>query len=75
MLIGMARRGQSTRVDFAGGRYPKASIKGTERDRRANTGTQIVRIYGHEQKRTKQWQKFMATGTNKEAIMQFLFEC
>jgi hypothetical protein len=75
MLIGMAKRRQSTRVDFVGDRYPKASIKGTERDRRANIGTQVVRIYGPEQKRQKQWQKFMATGTNKEAIMQFLFEC
>ena len=75
MLIGMAKRHQSTRVDFVGDLYPKASIKGTERERRANAGAQVVRIYGREQERPKQWQKFMATGTNKEALMQFLFEC
>ena len=70
MLIGMAKHHQSTRVDFVGDLYPRASIKGTERERRANAGAQVVQIYGREQ-----WQKFMATGTNKEALMQFLFEC
>ena len=46
MLIGMTKRHQSTRVDFVGDLYPKASIKRTERERRANAGAQVVRIHG-----------------------------
>ena len=46
ILIGMAKCHQSTRVDFVGELYPKAGTKGTERERRANAGAQVVRIYG-----------------------------
>lgn len=75
LLISMAKHRQSSRVDFVCDRYPKASIKGSERERRAHTGSQVVRIYGREQKRPKQWKKFMAEGVNKEEIIQFLFQC
>ena len=75
MLIEMAKRRQSSRVDFIGDRYPKQSIKGIERERRAKAGAQLVKIYGREQKKPKQWKKFLAEGGNKEEIMQFFFHC
>ena len=56
-LIRMANYQGSSRVDFVCGRYPKQSIKGTERERRAEIGTQVVRIYGREQIVPRQWKK------------------
>ena len=36
-------------------------------------GTQLVKIYGQDQKTPTQWKKFISDGTNKEALAEFLY--
>jgi hypothetical protein len=59
-------------VDFVCDRYPRESIKNLERNKRAATGVQVVRIYSEDQKVPRQWKKFMSSGDNKEELMKFL---
>ena len=74
-LMSLARKYGSTRIDFVADTYPDISIKNAERGRRAAVGSQIIQLYGKEQKIPKQWKKFLADGKNKEALLSFLFEC
>ena len=73
-LIGFARNCGCSRVDFVCDRYPSQSIKNCERERRAVCGTQVFKITKPEQKTPKQFKKFLAEGSNKEGLVQFLFD-
>ena len=65
---------QCTRADFVCDRYPVISIKNLDREKRANDGAQVIRIYDGQQRVPRQWKKFMSSGENKEAIQEFLFQ-
>ena len=73
-LIGFARNCGCSRVDFVCDRYPSQSIKHCEREHRAVCGTQVFKITKPEQKTPKQFKKFLAEGSNKEGLVQFLFD-
>ena len=74
-LLKMALRYKCCRVDFVCDRYPVQSIKNCERDRRAVGGTQVFKITRQDQKTPKQFKKFLASGENKECLVEFLFQC
>ena len=48
------------------------SIKNAERNKRASTGVQKIRIFSKDQSIPKQWKKFMCCGENKESLVEFL---
>ena len=73
-LVKLARKYNSTRLDFVADRYPALSIKNTERQRRADKGVQKVHIFGKDQNVPKQWKKFLSCGENKESLVVFLCE-
>lgn len=60
-VIGIATFSRSRRVDFVCDRYPVQSIKNLEREKRSESGSYIVRIYGGHQHIPRQWKKFMAS--------------
>lgn len=74
LIIKMGRKFSCPRVDFVIDRYPAVSIKNAERSRRAVAGQQLLQIYSIKQKTPSQWTKFLASGENKEALTDFLFE-
>ena len=53
--------------------YPSISIKNCERSRRAVTGVQVLQITRSDQKKPKQFKKFLSSGVNKEQLVDFLF--
>lgn len=73
-LVGMTKKYGCSRVDFVCDRYPTHSIKNCERERRAVSGAQVVKITRAEQKTPKQLKKFLAEGSNKENLIEFLYE-
>ena len=73
-LIGFARNCGCSRADFVCDRYPSQSIKKCECECRAVCGTQVFKITKPEQKTPKQFKKFLAEGSNKEGLVQFLFD-
>lgn len=73
-LVGMTKKYGCSRVDFVCDRYPSHSIKNCERERRAVSGAQVVKITRPEQKTPKQFKKFLAEGSNKENLIEFLYE-
>ena len=72
-LFEMARKTNSRRVDFVCDRYFDVSIKNMERKRRIVGKTQSIKISWPDQKRPSQFQNFLASGKNKEALIEFLF--
>ena len=73
-IVNMASTNGCSRLDFVGDTYPKVSIKGMERERRAGGGSEVITIYGPEQKTPRQFKKFLSAGINKEALLGFLFQ-
>lgn len=73
-LLDTAKSYGSHRIDFVCDRYPTCSIKDCERDRRAASGAQKVKITRAEQKTPKQFKKYLADGSNKEDLIEFLYE-
>ena len=73
-LVNMAVRQKSTSIHFVTDTYPKESIKNAERGRRAATGFERIVIYAATQSIPKQWSKFLADGSNKEALVEFIFQ-
>ena len=73
-IVGLATRNNSSAIHFVTDRYPDISIKGTERSRRAATGSERIHIYSPDQPSPRQWSKFLANGQNKESLVSFLFE-
>ena len=74
ILISMATRLNATRVDFVVDRYPKVSIKNSERKKRAYTGSNMLKIYGKKKKTPTQWKKFLNNGENKESLACFVVD-
>jgi hypothetical protein len=74
ILISMATRLNATRVDFVVDRYPKVSIKNSERKKRASTGSNMLKIYGKKQKTPTQWKTFLNNGENKESLACFMVD-
>ena len=73
-LASLASHHQASRVDFVTDQYPPISIKNCERERRASSGHEILKIYSASQATPKQWKKFLSHGQNKEALTRFLDE-
>lgn len=73
-LINMGVRNKCVRVDFVCDTYPAVSIKDLERAKRAGKGTEVIKIYGPEQKTPRQFKKYLSAGTNKEDLVEFLFQ-
>ena len=71
-LVKLARKYNSTRLDFVADRYPALSIKNTERQRRADKVVQKVHIFEKDQNVPKQWEKFLSCVENKESLAVFL---
>jgi len=62
-------------VYFVTDQYHPGSIKSFERKRRQNsTGSLRVKVERRDQKRPKQWAKFLRNDQNKAEIVQFLLE-
>ena len=74
MIVKLMFLYNSSRVDFVTDRYPDVSIKNSERSRRAATGYQRIEIFSGDQKTPRQWKKFFNCGSNKEALVEFLFK-
>ena len=72
-IFKLALKHNCTRIDFVIDQFPKMCIKNLERSRRAGGVTQLVKIYGRDQKTPTQWKKFLSDGTNKEALAEFLY--
>ena len=73
-LIAVARKFNTSRVDFVSDRYPEQSIKNAEREKRASQGECSVRVYAKDQKVFKPWTKFLSNGKNKENLVAFLLD-
>ena len=63
-----------TRLDIVSDRYPAVSIKEVEHSRWYSGACQQHQIYSAEQKVPTQWKSFLASGSNKEALVEFLFQ-
>ena len=61
---------QLSRVDFVIDRYPSVSIKDVERSKRPSTGV-VSRIINASQRCPKQWKKYLSSGNNKSALLDF----
>ena len=61
-------------VYFVTDRYMAGSIKSYERGIRKEKGSIRYRIERRDQKRTKQWKKYMKDSDNKIDLVQFLFQ-
>jgi len=72
-VISMATNLYAASVHLLTDNYPAKSIKNAERGRRAADGVQRVKIYGSDQQVPRQWKKFLSCGSNKEALVEFLF--
>lgn len=74
MVVKLMLLYNSSRVDFVTDRYPDVNIKNCERSRRAAAGYQRIEIFSGDQKTPRQWKKFLNCGSNKEALVEFLFQ-
>ena len=61
-------------VYFVTDQYKEGSIKSFERGRRSFSGSMRIRIERQNQKRPKQWAKFLNNGSNKTELIEFLFK-
>ena len=68
----IAVAGRAVRIDFVADQYPDVSIKNTERDKRGSTGKLMITISSPQQMCPRQWKKFLASGSNKTALLNFL---
>lgn len=60
-------------MDIVADQYPIISIKNVERGRRAESGSLLIKISSGKQQVPKQWKKFLSSGENKTALVDFLF--
>ena len=64
--------GETARIDFVGDQYPANSIKNIERNKRGRDGERVINITNGQQFCPRQWRKFMAKGSNKTGLLNFL---
>ena len=67
----IAVAGRAVRIDFVADQYPDVSIKNTERDKRGSTAKLMITISSPQQMCPRQWKKFLASGSNKTALLNF----
>jgi hypothetical protein len=72
-VLSLANFYQCKRIDFVTDTYPQISIKNVEHERRTVSGIQRIKIERPEQKTPLQFKKFLACGSNKECLFEFLF--
>ena len=72
-IINSARSSNASRVDFISDQYPTISIKNLERNKRAESGSTLVKICSQSQKVPRQFKKFLSLGKNKEALIEFIY--
>ena len=60
LIVNCAKGFDVARVDFVSDRYPAASIKNLERNKRAVSGVTQIRIGGPNQKVPRQFKKFLS---------------
>ena len=74
-IMRLANKNGCSRIDFVCDCYPEVSIKNCDRVRRtSSSGSQVIQIAKWEQKTPRQYKKFLASGENKEHLIQFLFQ-
>lgn len=61
-------------VYFVTDQYKDGSIKSYERERRKSSGSVRIRLERSDQKRPKQWSKFLKDGENKSELVEFLYK-
>ena len=71
-LVAMGKQHSSIRVDFVCDRYFDTSIKSGERERRSKGDSQVISLYSGSQRLPKQWESYLRSGKNKEALLHFL---
>ena len=66
-------RAGGSRVDFVTDQYPEISIKGGERQRRADvrSGPLRTNVTRSNQPTPKQWRRFLSLGENKASLVRF----
>lgn len=73
-LMSMAKGYGCSQIHFVCDMYPPHSIKTSERERRAASGAQLVKVTRPDQKTPKQFKRYLALGANKEGLIEFMFE-
>jgi len=68
----LTEAGNATRIDFVGDQDPANSIKNAERDKRGRDGWLVIKITNGQQFCPRQWRKFMANGSIKTGLLNFL---
>ena len=68
----IAVTGRAMRIDFVADQYPDVSIKNTERDKCGSNDKLMITISSPQQMCPRQWKKFLASGSNKTALLNFL---
>ena len=68
----LTEAGDATRIDFVADQYPAKSIKNTEKSKRGRDGELVINITNGQQLCPPQWRKFMANGSNKIGLLNFL---
>lgn len=63
-IINSARSSNASRVDFISDQYPTISIKNLERNKRAESGSTLVKISSQSQKVPRQFKKFLLFGNS-----------
>ena len=61
-------------VDFVSDTYPPVSIKNIEREKRSVSGVTRITIGSATQKVPRQFEKFLSSGENKEALIEFILK-
>ena len=66
--------GSAPVIYFVTDQYKSGSIKSFERRKRGDGGSVRVKVERREQKKPKQWGRFMKDGENKTSLVKFLLE-
>ena len=72
MTIILAEAGEAIRIDFVGDQYLPISITNPERNKQCRDAQLAINITSPQQFCPHQWRKFMANGSNKTGLLNFL---
>ena len=77
-ILSIAKKNKASVVHVVPDRYREVSIKNAERARRGRSmqePTMTINVYSEEQKTPIQWKRFLASGHNKDQLIEFFFNC
>ena len=77
-ILSIAKKNKASVVHVVPDRYREVSIKNADRARRGRSmqePTMTINVYSEEQKTTIQWKRFLASGHNKDQLIEFFFNC